>query len=470
MPLIFAFNIQKNLANNKRLKDGTFTIANYAFYGCSSLDSITIPNSVTSIGFMAFRNCLSLEKIVVEENNHTYHSEGNCLIETDTKTLIAGCKTSVIPSDGSVTSIGDDAFQWCTSLTSITIPDSVTSIGSGAFYYCTSLKTVYYEGTTSQWKNIIINTRNEALLYADITYKPNAPEAPTLAFEGDGMVVLDSADGFEYSLDGVNWQSSNIFTGLLPNTAYTFYCRVAQTENESASDISEGLNITTSDFYYELPKPDAPVVQSVTDTTVTLVMVDGVEYSMDGSTWQLSNVFTGLAPNTQYSFYCRFIDISLSDISAATVITTLKSTVSAPASPKLAYAGNGMVILNTTSGCEYSRDGINWQSSNVFEGLKPNKTYTFYCRIPETDTTYAAVSEGLVVTTGNFTYSPDGDTNCDGNMTAADAVYLMNHVLLGNADYPVSMDCDFDGDGVLTEDDATYLLYHTLFGDLYPLS
>ncbi len=56
--------------------------------------------------------------------------------------MIAGCKTSVIPSDGSVTSIGERAFYNCDSLTSITIPDSVTSIGDSAFYYCTSLTSV----------------------------------------------------------------------------------------------------------------------------------------------------------------------------------------------------------------------------------------------------------------------------------------------------------------------------------------
>ncbi|MDD7701085.1 MAG: leucine-rich repeat domain-containing protein, partial [Eubacteriales bacterium] len=138
--------------------------------------------------------------ITVDSKNKVYHASNNCLIETATKTLIAGCKTSVIPTDGSVTSIGagaffgctgltsitipdsvtsigdwafygctgltsitipdsvtsigDLAFYGCTGLTSITIPDSVTSIGKSAFYKCTSLKFIYYTGTEAQWAKI----------------------------------------------------------------------------------------------------------------------------------------------------------------------------------------------------------------------------------------------------------------------------------------------------------------------------
>ena len=112
-------------------------IGDYAFFD-SGLTSITIPDSVASIGDRAFSSCSSMESIEVAEENPCYHSENNCLIETGSKTLIAGCNNSAIPKDGSVTSIGDSAF-YASGLTGITIPDSVTSIGAWAFYNCSRL-------------------------------------------------------------------------------------------------------------------------------------------------------------------------------------------------------------------------------------------------------------------------------------------------------------------------------------------
>ena len=96
------------------IPDSVTGIGYDAFYGCTGLTSITIGSSVTSIGSYAFCYCTSLKSITVAEGNTVYHSTGNCLIKTTSKTLIAGCKTSVIPADGSVTSIGDWAFDNCT--------------------------------------------------------------------------------------------------------------------------------------------------------------------------------------------------------------------------------------------------------------------------------------------------------------------------------------------------------------------
>ena len=137
----YAFYICDGLTSIE-IPDGVTSIGSYAFCGCSSLTSVTIGNGVLSIGGGAFADCSSLTSIQVDEDNPVYQSAGNCLIETATKTLIVGCQNSIIPADGSVTSIGDEAFYGCDGLTSIVIPDSVTSIGDGAFYGCDGLTSI----------------------------------------------------------------------------------------------------------------------------------------------------------------------------------------------------------------------------------------------------------------------------------------------------------------------------------------
>ena len=105
---------------------------------------------VAAIGDDAFYYCTKLESITVSEENSVYHSDGNCLIETATKTLVAGCKNSIFPSDGSVTTIGNYAFANCTSLEITAIPDCVTTIGEYAFFDCESLESINIpEGVTT---------------------------------------------------------------------------------------------------------------------------------------------------------------------------------------------------------------------------------------------------------------------------------------------------------------------------------
>ena len=173
-PMYHADNLYINgelLQGELVIPEGTETIGDYVFYNCSGLTSITIPDSVTSIGEEAFMGCSSLKSIEVEKGNSRYHSKGNCLIETASKTLIAGCKTSIIPTDGSVTFIGDCAFSYCTGLTSITIPDSVTSIGDDAFDGCSGLTDVYYQGDLSGWLGIQFDSSDSnPMYYADNLY------------------------------------------------------------------------------------------------------------------------------------------------------------------------------------------------------------------------------------------------------------------------------------------------------------
>ncbi|WP_461247610.1 leucine-rich repeat domain-containing protein [Treponema sp. R6D11] len=106
------------------------------FQECNSLTSITIPDSVESIGANAFSGCTSLTSVKLPNN------EKFTKINDGTFAVCSSLASITIPN--SVDSIGEEAFDGCTSLASITIPASVTSIGENAFGRCTSLTSVTF--------------------------------------------------------------------------------------------------------------------------------------------------------------------------------------------------------------------------------------------------------------------------------------------------------------------------------------
>ena len=419
--------------NCTRLKSITIgnsvkSIGNSAFYNCTGLTSVIIPYSVTSIGDSTFASCTGLKSITIGNSVKSIgdYAFYNCTGLTSIK--IPDSVTSIrvgafksctgltsIKIGNSVKSIGDSAFYDCNYLSTITIPKRVTSIGYNAFGNCLKLKKVCYTGYKSDKAKINIDSSNGCLTNAkwhylickndDHVFSENGnstcsicgyskvPSKPILESKTNNSVTLVSTRGFEYSKDGINWQISNTFENLTADKTHTFYQRVKETETVLESEESEALSVKLKKMQ---SSPSAPLVLSFTDTTVSLLFMDGCEYSIDGINWQASNVFTNLNPGTKYSFYQQYAETDIyeaSEQSPEKSITTDKAKQPLiPAAPTVETIGTNIITLNAVENCEYSKDGINWQASHIFDGLSCGTEYSFYQRYKETDTAYAGQS------------------------------------------------------------------------------
>lgn len=148
----FQYCTQASDIESVTLPDSLTTIEKNAFYNCEKLKSVTIPPNVSSIGLAAFVEGLSessLTEIKVDPENPYFSEKDGVVFSKD------GTKLIVFPSgrsgdyqipDGTV-SVGDYAFYYCVNVSSITVPGSVRSLGEGAFGNCSSLtKAVLNEG------------------------------------------------------------------------------------------------------------------------------------------------------------------------------------------------------------------------------------------------------------------------------------------------------------------------------------
>ena len=130
------------------IPDGVENVEKFAFFLCNALTGMTIPASVTDIGYGAFTGCVGLKQFNVNAGNPAYKAASGLLLTKDGKTLVAapgGVKTVTVPSG--VKSIGDMAFCCCTNLVSVTIPKTVTRIGDAGFEECYNLKNVTIPGS-----------------------------------------------------------------------------------------------------------------------------------------------------------------------------------------------------------------------------------------------------------------------------------------------------------------------------------
>ena len=157
------------------IPDNVTTIGNRAFYVCSGLTSLHISANVTNIEDRAFAYCSGLESIVVDDGNTVYDSRNDCnaLIKTSNNTLLIGCKNTVIPSGVKI--LAEGSFRGCAELKNIEVPEGVTTIGASAFRGCTGLESVTLPSTISSIGTYAFSAFDEVYNLTTVTVGMTAP-------------------------------------------------------------------------------------------------------------------------------------------------------------------------------------------------------------------------------------------------------------------------------------------------------
>lgn len=198
-------------------------IPDYAFFGCNSLTTVTIPETVTKIGGGAFLNCKNLTSVIFNASNcrlaHSVYNDNitpsfNNPAITSVKFgrqvtnipsyIFWGCKgiTDII-FEASIENIGQGAFFGCTSLRQVTIPESVKSIGGRAFANCSNLNTIYFNAVncvnvvTFENENPVPAFENPAL--TTVVFGGSVERIPDHAFSKcSALISIQIPDSIEY--------------------------------------------------------------------------------------------------------------------------------------------------------------------------------------------------------------------------------------------------------------------------------
>lgn len=181
-----AFAICRNL-ESVIIPTGITEICENVFSGCTSLTKVIMPDSLTRIGSYAFSECTNLVNITIP-NSVTSIGNG----------AFAYCQSlESIAIPNGITEISGGIFSECTSITNIEIPGSVTNIGYGAFEYCNSLSNIYYKGSKEDWKKLNIAYENSCFTNAVLHYVPNTTTTTRSTYQGkkEFIVSLTNIEG-----------------------------------------------------------------------------------------------------------------------------------------------------------------------------------------------------------------------------------------------------------------------------------
>lgn len=400
------------------------TIGNSAFIYCSALTAVIIPDSVTSFGSNAFRYCTSLTELTIPANITTvsYRSFADC----------TGL-TSITISDG-VEELGKECFSGCTSLTDISIPDSVTNIESYTLSDCTSL--------------------------TEVTLPKNLTTIGSFAFSGDtsltSIIIPEKVTSFgsaafcnctaltDITFYGTETEfGSSVVASSTPFMTCTALQTVYCVEDSVYDDLSlypDGVAIV----YIEQPVNDEVYV-GLDSASVIMGSEVSVPVTISGCETGVSNFDITVSYDSTYLTYTGYTQ----DIYQGTVVVNseTESTLIISAAAAENYTGDGTLI------------------SLIFTANKTTeKNIVTETGLEVTEMCYIAGSESVktidsTVTGGSILINTVGDLNCDQEVTATDATFLLlSSAGLREASEEMLIVADLNDDGQITATDATLIL------------
>ena len=280
--------VSNSLDGSYKIKENTKVICNDAFWGCTSLSCIVIPNSVTYIGNDAF-SMTALSSVVIP-NSVTSIGKGtfgNCTF----------LSSIVIPN--SVTSIGNRAFEGCTSLSSIVIPDSVTDIGESAFSSCTSLSGVVIPNSV---KSIGESAFSSCTSLSGIVIPNSVKSIGYRMFSSctslSSIVIPNSVTSIG---DSAFWDCTSLFSIIIPDSV-TSIGSCAFSNCSSLSNIVIPASVTNMDGNPFLYWNGILTVLSSSFFYANDVLIDNVKKTIIAfrnkeSSYIIPNSITGIGPN-----------------------------------------------------------------------------------------------------------------------------------------------------------------------------
>ena len=404
------------------------SIGSDAFYGCTSLADIIIPNSVTSIGSGAFSGCTSLKSINIP----------NAVTSIGSYAFFGCTSLKSINIPNAVTSIGSYAFFDCTSLSDIIIPNSVTSIGEEAFFGCTSLTDIVIpDSVTSIEPYAFMNCTS----LTDIVIPDNVTSIGRYAFENcTSLTEINIPDGVSFIDDHTFFGCKSLSSVMIPAsvTDIVYYALGYVWSNNGEYEPVPGFKIygyedTVAEYYADMNGFEFIVLGKITDEK-TGISVSGQREDIipDGAQIDAKK-------------------ISATDDKIVFDISLVKNGVE--------VQPNGEVIVKIpvpegmfgpiVTVYREEADGTFTDMNAIFESDSDNGHMVF---------TTDHFSK-YVITTTDPSVGISGDINGDGKVTAVDARWVLQ-IAAGTREVTEAerISVDLNGDGKVTAVDARWVL------------